>query len=657
VRRKDALAAAGFSALAVIMTWPLARILSRGVLFPGDQYHLTWILDWDWYATLHQPLRLFQANIFYPAADTLAYSEHLYGLAMLLFPLRLAGIGPLTAHNIAVIAAFAFSGFGAYLLGRLCTGSATAGVIAGIFYAYLPWRFTQLPHTHTLWAGWLPLMLAALLYCGRVSGWKSAALFGVAFLMNGLSSLHYFAFGSFAVMLSVPLAVRDRRQWLRIAAATALALAILTPFLLPYFRVGRVRGMQRTWGEVKSWSASPGDWLNPGATNRFYRRWLDPKTDPELWLFPGAAGIAMALAGTWAARNDRRTLAIALLWFAVGFFGSLGVHTFFHRFLFSHVPGFRGLRVPARWGVIAYTGMAMLIAFAAEAMRRRRRWTGALVAGLFLVELHAAPIRWYCTSPSVPPVYRWLRTQRGPIAEVPMDPDSQFRYLRYATEHHLPTVNGISSFVPPRAMAIASKWDDPAQRGALVAELRATGVKLLVVHGDQLPPAERGWMREAAQGGGIALLRRFDNGTDGDWVFTLEPAKGIASASIPPELERYLDGLPTYNESPFGTLDYPRANELLRGNALFSGWAFSPWGIREVNLLFDNGGVRLPAKLLAEPALSRAFPWYDATTRPRFVAAFPRRPANIRSDTDVQVEIVDGRGTRVLLEGRWFYWR
>lgn len=656
MRRNDALGAAGFSALAVVMTWPLARVLTRAVAFPGDQYHLTWILDWDWYATLHQPLRLFQANIFHPAADTLAYSEHLYGLAVLLFPLRMAGVDALTAHNVAVIASFAFTGFGAYLLGRLCTGSALAGAIAGIFYAYLPWRFTQLPHTHTLWAGWLPLMLAALIHCGRAPGWKSASLFGIAFLMNGLSSLHYFAFGSFAVMLSVPIVVRDRKQWLRIAAATALALAIVTPFLLPYFRVAQVRGMQRSWGEVKFWSASARDWLNPGATNRFYRRWLDPKPDPELWLFPGVAGIVMAAAGVWAARKERRLLAIALLWFAVGFLGSLGVHTFFHRFLFGHVPGFRGLRVPARWAVIAYTGMAMLVAFAAAEMTRRRRWIAAVVAAVLLVELHAAPIRWYCTSPSVPPVYRWLRTQRGPIAEVPMDADSQFRYLRWATEHHLPTVNGISSFVPPGAMALASKWDDPGRRGALVDELRAAGVSLLIVHGEGLPPTERGWLREAVRDGRLVLLRRFDDGIDGDWVFTLH-APRLAAAAVPSELERYLAGLPTYNESAFGTLDYPRANELVRGEALFSGWVFSPWGIRRVNLLFDNGGVRLPATLVAEPALSRAFPWYDATTRPRFLASFPRRPANIRSDTDVQVEIIDGRGTRVLLEGRWFYWR
>ena len=82
--------------------------------------------------------------------------------------------------------------------------------------------------------------------------------------------------------MSVPLLVRDRKQWLRIAAAMLIACALLVPFLIPYFRVACETGMRRSWSDVKSWSARPRDWLNPGATNRMYRRIFDPKPDPEL---------------------------------------------------------------------------------------------------------------------------------------------------------------------------------------------------------------------------------------------------------------------------------------------------------------------------------------------------------------------------------------
>src|SRR5258706_10167539 len=98
------------------MTWPLATALDRAVAYPGDPFINTWILDWDWYATWHQPLHLFQANAFYPAKDSLAFSENLYGIALLLFPLRALGADALTAHNVAVLLGFAFSGFAAFLL-------------------------------------------------------------------------------------------------------------------------------------------------------------------------------------------------------------------------------------------------------------------------------------------------------------------------------------------------------------------------------------------------------------------------------------------------------------------------------------------------------------------------------------------------------------
>src|SRR4051812_15394615 len=92
-----------FAVLAVAMTWPLASHIRTAVAYPGDPYINSWILDWDWYATLHRPLHLFDANAFHPAKDSLAFSENLYGIALALFPLRVLGLDALTAHNIAVL--------------------------------------------------------------------------------------------------------------------------------------------------------------------------------------------------------------------------------------------------------------------------------------------------------------------------------------------------------------------------------------------------------------------------------------------------------------------------------------------------------------------------------------------------------------------------
>src|SRR4051812_44894521 len=234
--KQHAAAASLFGALAVLMTWPLATHLRDAVAAPGDPFINVWILDWDFYATFHHPLSLFHANAFYPMRYALALSENLYGLALLLFPLRAIGIAPLTAYNIAILAGFAFSGFAAYLLGARITGSFAGGMAAGIFYAFVPFRFTHLVHVQHVWGGWLPMLLVALLHYSDSPTWKRAALFGAVFLMNGLTNIHWLLFGSIAVAATL-LIVRPRI--VPLAVATLAAAALLAPFLVPYETVSK----------------------------------------------------------------------------------------------------------------------------------------------------------------------------------------------------------------------------------------------------------------------------------------------------------------------------------------------------------------------------------------------------------------------------------
>jgi hypothetical protein len=104
------------------------------------------------------------------------------------------------------------------------------------------------PRTH-LWAGWLPLMFVALLAVSRRPSWGRAALLGGAFLMNGLTNLHWFAFGSFALILAMPLAAAreqrllDRHFWGRVAVALSVASILLLP--VPLLRRNRGRAEVR----------------------------------------------------------------------------------------------------------------------------------------------------------------------------------------------------------------------------------------------------------------------------------------------------------------------------------------------------------------------------------------------------------------------------
>src|SRR3954471_7891655 len=152
----------GFVCITAIMTWPWVLHLRDAVGDRGDPYMIAWTLWWDYHQTFHDPLHLFNANIFYPYQYTLAFSENDYGIAVLFFPLFALGLRPLTVHSIATFLGFAFSGFGTFRLTRTLTKSTGAAWIDGIVFAFIPVRFTVLSHLHYMFAGWIPLLLEAL---------------------------------------------------------------------------------------------------------------------------------------------------------------------------------------------------------------------------------------------------------------------------------------------------------------------------------------------------------------------------------------------------------------------------------------------------------------------------------------------------------------
>lgn len=625
--RQHAAAAGLFLLLSVAMTWPLAPNLGSAVSDPGDPYITVWVLDWDWWATLHQPLSLFQANAFHPAKYSLAFSENMYGVALLLFPLRALGVGPLAAHNVALLLGFAFSGFGAYVLGQRLTGSFAAGFAAGVFYAFVPWRFVQLPHIQHVWGGWLPLLLVSLLMYGERPAPRRAALFAAVFVMNGLTSIHALLFGAFAIAVTAALLL-PRRDWKYLAMATVIAMLILAPFLYPYAAVAKLYGAERGAEETQHFSATPSDWLMGDE-------------EAERRLYPGA--LALAAAAIALIVHRRASTALGVLWIAVGFLGSLGLNFELHRFLFGAVPGFRAIRVPARWAMVTYVGLAVLIALATAALAKRNRWLALLVPAAFVVHLWQAPIRWYLTIPD-PPVYAWLaREGRAPIAELPLGsgPGDYTAMLR-ATAHHRPFVNGLSGFAPPLRAELSAKWDQSPIPDELLGALAGAGVELLVLHADHLGDRRdevHAWLQREVGRGRLGFVKRFDAGADGDLVFRLGAGAPWTRSNCPDHIA--------------GALDFPGADIHFRGQGLFSGWAISPHGIRGVDLVFNNGAVRFPAT----PMVTAPFPdrcgKFPGT---RYIASFPKRPDSIRVETDLQIEVTDGRGVKTKFESRWLRW-
>lgn len=618
-------AALFYVAVAVALTWPLARLLPIAVAHPGDPLITSWILAWDVHAFANAPLDVYHANIFYPAKYTLALSENLFGLWPLAAIVSLFA-SPLAVQNVLLILGYAFSAFGMYVLARLVGAGTLPAIAAGLVYGFCPWRFVHIAHLQHAWGGWMPLLLAAVISYDRKPSRRTFAFIVIAAVMNGLTNLHYLVFGMTAAIVAV-LVLRNAKA----AVALFVAAVILAGVLWPYARVQRHNA-----DEARTYSASISDWIR------------DKREEPERRVFPGWVAIAGAAVALIRRRFERWQI-LALLLVVIGVAFSLGMHNPIYEWLFEHAPGLSGIRAPARWAALAYLGMALLIAAALH----ERRIVSAVVGILAIAQVFSAPLRWYLMPPEPAPVHQWLKSQNphGGTLELPIGVDNRdFYYLRGAATHLKPIFNGVSGDTTPIHRELTATFSAPRISDGAIARLKELGASYVIVHMDAFDVRHhevRRWLREALTRGELAYVGRFEDAMIGDYVFTLDgPGKEPDDA-----LKSLIDyGPMPFNERPFGMIQSMSTS----GSFDISGWALSSRGIRRVRLWFANKKCYLDAALSADDELQRSFPRYSTATA-RFQVALPKPPCGGR-ENDVLVEILDHGGEVTTLPHVWFQW-
>ena len=407
-RRTDSLwAFLGFGALAIFWTWPVAATLSSRIPHDaGDPVLNTWILWWNAQAT---PLTetWWNAPMMWPMAGSMALSEHLLGMSVVATPLQWLGVTPIGAYNVWFLLTFALSGFFAYLLGRELTGSRSAGVCAGIAFAFAPYRAPQLAHIQVLTSQWMPLALLGLHAYRRTGATRWLVVFGAAWLLQALSNGYYMLF--FPVLVGLWLAwFVDWRRAPRVGVAIVAAWTIASLPLVPILS---------STARSTSAGGSSGQSLRSAISARYRRRSPTPhrccasglKARPattKLYLFTGVAvvilavaGLALVLARTARPLGARRSGAPPLLHWrghrdrharARAWRTGDGPAPYRPFGWLLWLPGFNGLRVPARFAMVSTLCLAvassLAVAWWSKTVAPGRPWRAlagvAIVAGL-----------------------------------------------------------------------------------------------------------------------------------------------------------------------------------------------------------------------------------------------------------------------------------
>jgi hypothetical protein len=561
----------GFLAFAIAWTWPLPLRPGTTMVAPfGDPLLNAWILGWDAERLRHGLAGLWTAPPFYPLPDTLAYSEHLLGIAIPLAPLAWLTRNPVLVYNVALIGSFALAGAGMYLLARGLTGRRDVAVLAGLAFVCCPYRAAQIGHLQVLVNGWMPIALWALHRAFATGSRRAMTAFVLAFLAQALSNGYFLFFLAVPVaMVGVAELIRHRTRWrthvVHLAVAAVVIGVAIAPIAASYLRVKHEQGLARTRGDAVQYGARPADYMRVSGQAWLWSRLL-PIATSERELVPGITVLLLALCVLVRPREAPHSedlairpaqgssfvplyaaIALAAVLLSTGpepaLSAAVRLPTGPWAWLAAIVPGFDGLRVPARFAVVVYVALAALAAIGATRLLARLASPAIRLAVVLALAL-AIVVEGYGGTFGVERVpsaamavdraaYEWLATQpHGPMLELPMGtPDPAVRYQLRTLVHGNRIVNGYSGYGTALDEFLGGPpFTEMENAAAALAAVRRIGVRYVVVHGQLYPDhatARRVIDGLAAEAEHVARTATFGPVT----VFELRPAPPDAPAS------------------------------------------------------------------------------------------------------------------------------
>jgi Protein of unknown function (DUF3108) len=480
-----------YVALAVLVTWPLvAHPLARlGALHgAGDPYLNLWILGWDLQTLSRSPLAMlngaaFDAPIFHPASQTLAYSDHLLPIATLVWPVYWASGSSVLAYNTVLIGSLVGSALAMHLLARRVTGSTVGALAAGTIWGFWPYHTAHLGHLQLQATYAMPLAFLALHRLVAGTRARDALVFGAAAAFMAATSVYYGVIGAVGLGVSAVLLTigtggrRAGRLVKRFALAGVIGAVLVAPLVWPYWQVQQREGFVRNLYEASRHAATPASYVSAPAVNLLYGSTGVLRTDrgAESELFPGftvlgLAGLGLAVArrrGSWPLALSAIGLIVTGALLSLGPDGVRPLYALLHRFVF----GFQAIRAPARFAVLVVLGLALLAALGLRELERwaNRRRVSKLEAGpptengyptsmvgwalvaLLAIEYANVPLPWIAAPTLSTRVGAWLRDAPGPgaVLYLPLSIDLENTpVMLEALEHRRPIVNGYSGQRP-----------------------------------------------------------------------------------------------------------------------------------------------------------------------------------------------------------------
>jgi len=451
----------GYVALTCLFTYPL--FLELGTHHVGDARGDAKGYLWNYWWTktaLSRGTNPFETDaIFHPIGIGLAFHTLGFLQGVEFIPLSFL-VGEVAAANLVVLWTFPASALATYALARAVGAGVAGSVLAGVVFAFCPYRLARLAgHYDLLGTEWIPLYVLALWKLAETErpSIRLVLAAGALAAASGYTASTYLVF--LACLTLLFLAFRPRAA-ARAVAVGAVAATLLFPMLRQAY-VDRTSWTYEPYPGADRYVADLSAYFTPSPRQSFLGPIAGHAFDPNLTettVFAGYLVIAAALAGLALQRRIAGIsfwLASAAVFFMLSLGTTLrvggidtGVPLPFA--LLTRTPVLDELRAPSRFSILTMLSLAVLLALVWShlARGRSREWLLTLFAGAVLVFEYAA-----LPTPRFPagisPLYRELaRMEEGTVVEIPGIEQAPVETMYHQTFHRKPIFIGTAARVP-----------------------------------------------------------------------------------------------------------------------------------------------------------------------------------------------------------------
>ncbi len=483
-----------FVIASIVITYPLIFHLGDFTTNYGDELVIAWIHSWVINNFFTNPFTLFNANIYYPYHNSLAFSDVFITGSLITAPFVYFIGQPIVANNVTIISSLIFLGFSIFLLTFHITKNYLSSVLSGLLIIFSPATLSNVVQIQMLEIYWVPLAILFFLLFLKNNKTRFIIYFSFCFVLQFYNSFLPAYFILFSVFIIFLFKFLEKKKKITIyfskknSLVLVCAFIIMLPIVIPYYQVSKEFHYTRDIRDSIHFALQPEDFLYPGANTKLAPiliQYIPTNHYSQNNEFkPGYLGLIFSflvlVALVYLIKNRKTltfyeksfiTIAVTGLLLSFGPLLHLFRQTIHHPFpiplpylLFYYIlPGFQGFRNSQRWEVLFIISIAVVIGLVLNSFLKNVASEKKFLIYFFLIVgiiIEFAPIH-FITIPqknNFPKIYSWMATTPKnatfiilPIYNWNMQPNVSQELLReyYSTIELHPMVNGYSGFSPP----------------------------------------------------------------------------------------------------------------------------------------------------------------------------------------------------------------